>query len=85
MIEINLILTNKLGLHARPAADFTKLATGFKSKIRLIAKGKTVDAKSILMVMTMGIRQGELLTIIAEGPDEVECIEVLKEFIEKLD
>jgi phosphocarrier protein len=85
MIEINLILTNKLGLHARPAADFTKLAAGFKSKITLKAKGKTVDAKSILMVMTMGIRQGELLTIIAEGPDEVECIEVLKEYIEKLD
>jgi phosphotransferase system HPr (HPr) family protein len=85
MIEINLILTNKLGLHARPAADFTKLAARFKSKITLLAKGKIVDAKSILMVMTMGIRQGELLTIIAEGPDEVECIEVLKEFIEKLD
>jgi phosphocarrier protein len=85
MIEINLILTNKLGLHARPASDFTKLATGFKSKITLMAKGKTVDAKSILMVLTMGIRQGELLSITAEGPDEVECIEVLKKFIEKLD
>lgn len=84
MIETNLILTNKLGLHARPAADFTKLAAKFKSKITLKGKGKTVDAKSILMVLTMGIRQGEQLTIIADGPDEVESIEVLKDFIEKL-
>ena len=84
MTEITLILTNKLGLHARPAADLTKLAAKFKSKITLKGKGKTVDAKSILMVLTMGIRQGEALTIIADGPDEVECIEVLKAFIEKL-
>ena len=84
MIEINLILSNKLGLHARPAADFTKLAAKFKSKITLKGKGKTVDGKSILMVLTMGIRQGEQLTIIADGPDEAECIEVLKDFIEKL-
>ncbi|MDF2592593.1 MAG: hpr [Clostridia bacterium] len=84
MIEVNLILANKLGLHARPAADFTKLAAKFKSKITLVGKGKTVDAKSILMVLTMGIKQGEQLTIIAEGPDEVECIEVLRDFIEKL-
>lgn len=84
MIEINLILRNKLGLHARPAADFTKLAARFKSKITLQGKGKTIDAKSILMVLTMGIRQGEQLTIIADGPDETECIEVLKDFIEKL-
>jgi phosphocarrier protein len=84
MIEVNLILANKLGLHARPAADFTKLAAKFKSKITLVGKGKTVDAKSILLVLTMGIKQGEQLAIIAEGPDEVECIEVLRDFIEKL-
>jgi len=84
MIEISLILTNELGFHARPAADFTKLAAKFKSKITLKGKGKIADAKSVLMVLTMGIRQGEQLTIIADGPDEVESIEVLKAFIEKL-
>jgi phosphocarrier protein HPr len=85
MVEINLVLTNKLGLHARPAADFTKTAAKFNSKITLKGNGKTIDAKSILMVLTMGIRQGEQLTIIADGPDEIESIEVLKDFIEKLD
>ena len=84
MIEVNLILTNKLGLHARPVADFTKLAAKFNSKITLVGKDKTVDAKSILMVLTMGIKQGEQLTIIADGTDEIECIEILKDFIEKL-
>lgn len=85
MIEINLILTNKLGLHARPAAEFIKIAAGFKSKITLKGKGKIADAKSMLMVLTMGIRQGEQLTIIADGPDEGESIEALKDFIEGLD
>lgn len=82
MIEIKLTLTNKLGLHARPAADFTKLAAKFKSKITLKGKGKTADAKSILTVLTMGIRCGEELTVIADGPDEAECIEALKDLVE---
>jgi phosphocarrier protein len=82
MIEIKLVLTNKLGLHARPAVEFTKLASKFKSKITLLGNGKTADAKSILMVLTMGIRQGGQLTIIAEGPDESESIEALKTLVE---
>ncbi|HYE10414.1 MAG TPA: HPr family phosphocarrier protein, partial [Patescibacteria group bacterium] len=70
MVEVKLVMTNKSGLHARPAAEFTKLAARFKSKITLEGNGKTADAKRILMVLTMGIRQGGELTIKADGPDE---------------
>jgi phosphocarrier protein HPr len=82
MIEINLTLTNKSGLHARPAAEFTKLASKFKSKIVLKGKGKVADGKSIIMVLTMGIRKGEQLTITADGPDEIESIEALQKLVE---
>lgn len=82
MTEIKLTLTNSLGLHARAAASFTKLAAKYKSIITLKGNGKTSDGKSILMVLTMGIRQGGELTITADGPDEVECIEALKDLVE---
>ncbi|MDF2889933.1 MAG: Phosphotransferase system, phosphocarrier protein HPr [Clostridia bacterium] len=82
MVEIKLIMTNKLGLHARPAAEFTKLAARFKSKITLEGNGKTADAKSLLMILTMGIRQGGELTVKADGPDEIESIEALKNLVE---
>jgi phosphocarrier protein len=82
MVEIKLVMTNKSGLHARPAAEFTKLAARYKSKIILEGNGKTADAKRLLMVLTMGIRQGGELTIKAEGPDEIESIEALKNLVE---
>jgi len=82
MVEVKLVMTNKSGLHARPAAEFTKLAARFKSKITLEGNGKTADAKRILMVLTMGIRQGGELTIKADGPDETESIEALKKLVE---
>ncbi|MDF2531814.1 MAG: Phosphotransferase system, phosphocarrier protein HPr [Clostridia bacterium] len=82
MVEIKLIMTNKSGLHARPAAEFTKLAARFKSKITLEGNGKTADAKSLLMILTMGIRQGGELTVKADGPDEIESIEALKNLVE---
>lgn len=81
MTEIHLILTNKLGLHARPAAEFTKVASRFKSSVSLIANGKVVDAKSILMVLTTGAKMGHEIRIKADGPDEAECIQALRELV----
>ena len=66
-METTLIIENKTGLHARPASMFVQEANKFSSKIKLTAKGKTVDAKSILMIMSLGLTQGTELTISAEG------------------
>ena len=82
MVEVKLILQNELGLHARPAADFTKLASKYKSRITLKGNGKAADGKSIIMVLTMGVRKGGELIITADGPDEVECIEALRALVE---
>ncbi|MDD4503779.1 MAG: HPr family phosphocarrier protein [Clostridiaceae bacterium] len=82
MIEATFVLTNSLGLHARPAAEMTITASKFKSKITLKGNGKVADAKSIIMVMSMGVKKGHELTIQAEGPDETECLEALTALIE---
>ncbi len=82
MTQKTLTIENKTGIHARPASIFVQTATKFKSKIQLQAKGKTIDAKSILMIMSMGLVKGTEVTIIADGPDEAEAVKALKDLIE---
>ena len=55
MTQETVTIENKTGIHARPASVFVQTATKFKSKIQIEAKGKKVDAKSILMLMSMGL------------------------------
>lgn len=81
MKEIQLVITNPTGLHARPAAQLVQTAAGFKSKIKIAGNGKAADAKSILGVMSMGIAQGTMVTITAAGEDEEACLLALKELI----
>ncbi|MGB9857310.1 MAG: HPr family phosphocarrier protein [Dictyoglomaceae bacterium] len=76
------VLKNKTGLHARPAAIFVQSANKFKSKITLKANGKEADAKSILKVLTLGANQGTKVIIEAEGEDEDEALKTLSELIE---
>ena len=81
MTEANVTIENKTGIHARPASVFVQTATKFKSKIQLQAKGKTIDAKSILMIMSMGLVKGTDITIVADGPDEAEAVKALKDLV----
>ena len=67
--------------HARPASVFVQTATKFKSKIQIEAKGKKVDAKSILMLMSMGLVKGTELTIVAEGEDEAAAVKELADLV----
>ncbi len=82
MTEVTVVIENKTGIHARPASLFVQTAAGYKSKIQLEAKGKTVDAKSILMLMSLGLVQGTEVKIIADGEDEADAVKALKELIE---
>ena len=79
MTEATMTIENKTGIHARPAAVFVQTAGRFKSKLQIEAKGKTVDAKSILMIMSMGLVNGTEIKIIADGPDEDEALKALTE------
>ncbi len=72
--EGNIIILNRTGIHARPASVFVQTASKFKSKVQIKAKGKSVDAKSILMIMSMGLTKGTEITIRAEGPDAYDAV-----------
>ncbi|MBR1647290.1 MAG: HPr family phosphocarrier protein [Selenomonadaceae bacterium] len=82
MTEATTTIENKTGIHARPASVFVQKASSFKSKIQLKAKGKTVDAKSILMIMSMGLVKGTEVTIVADGPDEADAVAALKGLVD---
>ena len=75
-------LKNKLGMHARSAASFVKVAQQFKAKIYIERNGQTVNGDSILDILTLGCPYGGMLTIKAEGVDASMAIEELEKLIE---
>ena len=81
MIQRQIEIINKLGLHARAAAKFVTLASGFESEVQLELNGNQVNGKSIMGVMMLAAAQGTQLVIMVEGPDENEAIEKLCELI----
>ena len=82
MKQIECILNNHSGLHARPAAQFVQTAAAFASKVTILANQKTADAKSILAVMGMGLAKGAQMTVTAEGADEEACLAALQTLVE---
>jgi phosphocarrier protein len=81
MIQREIEIINKLGLHARAAAKFVTLASGFESEVQLELNGNQVNGKSIMGVMMLAAAQGTQLVITVEGPDEHEATEKLCELI----
>lgn len=82
MQELNIVIRNKVGLHARPATLLVKTASAFKSKIFICKNGRVADAKSILTVLALGAGQGTNVTLRAEGEDETGAIGALKDLFE---
>jgi phosphocarrier protein HPr len=79
-----LIVTNKVGLHARPAATFAKTAAGYKSKItieNIDGGSKPVNAKSILSLLTIGVQKDHHIRLTIEGIDEVAAMDALAELV----
>jgi phosphocarrier protein HPr len=75
-------ITNKHGLHARPANELVKTAKRFASSIWLEAKGKQIDAKNIVKVLSLGAAVGTKIHISAEGPDETDAVSRLTSLFE---
>lgn len=69
MIERELMIANRLGLHARATAKLVQLLSGYRSNATLAAKGREVNAKSIMGVMMLAAGKGSSVTIEAEGAD----------------
>jgi phosphocarrier protein len=70
-------IVNPLGLHARPAAQFVKLAAGFAAQVEVVKEGQRVNGKSIMGVMMLAAEQGSTLTIRTDGSDEVAAADAL--------
>jgi phosphotransferase system HPr (HPr) family protein len=85
MIETTIQIKHRVGLHARPAALFVQTAAKHSSLIKvrnLTTNGSFVDAKSIIMVLTLGVMSGHEVVIQADGADAEGAIEALRSLIE---
>ncbi len=70
MKEKELLIENRLGLHARAAAQIVKTASAFASKITLMKDGLEVDGKSIMGIMMLAAAKGSSVLLVVNGPDE---------------
>ena len=70
-------IVNKLGLHARPSAKLTQLASSFRSNVFMARNGRRVNAKSIMGVMMLAAAKGSTITLETDGEDEAEAIDAL--------
>ncbi len=80
-LTANLTLANPTGLHARPASLFVQTAANYQANIHASGRGKETDATSIFGVLSLGLRQGDALTIRASGKDAQAAIEALSELV----
>jgi phosphocarrier protein len=83
MLERDIVVSNRLGLHARASAKLVQLVAGFKSTVWLISKGREVNAQSIMGVMMLAAGMGTALTVRAEGPDEETAVNAVVDLFER--
>ncbi|MEO0017327.1 MAG: hypothetical protein RLZZ522_610 [Verrucomicrobiota bacterium] len=81
MVKKDFTILNKLGIHARPAAQFVKIANRFQAEIYVEKDGEEIDGKSIMGLMMLAAGHGSVVTISADGPDEVVAIEAIGDLI----
>jgi phosphocarrier protein HPr len=83
MIERDLIVNNRLGLHARATAKLVQVISGFRCAATVSAKGREVNAKSIMGVMLLAAGQGTTVTVRADGEDETAAMDAVAALFER--
>jgi phosphocarrier protein HPr len=83
MIEKKLVIRNKLGLHARPAALLVEIASKYESDVYIIKNGFKVNGKSIMGVLMLAAEMGSTLTVQAKGIDANEAVQALADLFDK--
>ena len=81
MASADLIIVNRLGLHARASAKLTQVASGFKSEVWLSRNGRRVNAKSIMGVMMLAAGKGALVNVEAVGADADAALSTIRQLI----
>ncbi|MGE5140046.1 MAG: HPr family phosphocarrier protein [Rudaea sp.] len=82
MKQITIVIEHPAGLHLRPLAQWVDTAKKFQSKITLTRGARTVDGKSPLMILSLGVTQGTEVTVTANGPDEDPAVAALQSLVE---
>jgi phosphocarrier protein HPr len=83
MLERELTVTNRLGLHARATARLVQVLAPFRCTVTVQAKGREVNAKSIMGVMLLAAGQGTAVTVRTDGEDEAEAMEAVVGLFER--
>lgn len=82
MAEIQLLIRNQLGLHARACALFVKTSSKYRSEIMVARDDLVVNGKSIMGVMMLAAEEGATIVVKAEGPDEAEALAALQQLVD---
>ena len=83
MKTFNYTITDELGIHARPAGMLAKTAKALDSEITITKEEKSVGASKLMMLMGLGIKQGDTISVTIIGGDEENSYNIMKEFFEK--
>lgn len=83
MIERELAIRNRLGLHARAAAKFVQTASRFKSAVKVRKNGEEVDGKSILGILLLAASQGTRITVMVSGEDEADALAAVADLVSR--
>ena len=83
MVSKNMTVNIPKGLDARPVALLVQVASQYESSIHVEVQEKKVNAKSIMGMMSLGLAEGEMITIIANGPDEDAAVSAIDKYISK--
>jgi len=83
MIEKNVEIINKAGLHTRPAATVVKIASQFESEFYINKDGFSINGKSIIGVMTLAAAKGSIIKLTFDGTDEVQMADAILDYFNR--
>ena len=82
MKTFDYVITDEIGIHARPAGILAKTAKALDSEVTITKGEKSVGASKLMMLMGLGIKQGDTITVTIDGGDEENSYNTMKEFFE---
>jgi phosphocarrier protein len=77
----DMVITNSMGLHARPAAKLVQTVLQYESDVQINVNGQRVNAKSIMGLLTLAAAQGTQMTVTAQGPDAEQALNAVRELV----
>ncbi len=83
MKEFTYVITDRVGIHARPAGIVVKMAQKFQSEILVYRGGAQADAKKLMQIMALGVKNGEEIRVTTEGPDEDEAAAAMENVLKE--